>query len=228
MPILAKETCLFPDNLLALAQADLESQHTDTQIDADEVYEIPRWWAIYTRSRQEKQLMRKLHSMETPFCCPTIERRHRSPAGRMRTVYEPLFSNYVFAYGDAAARYNVLTTNCVSRCEAVKDGLRLTHDLAQIHRLIDIGKELGLESKLVPGERVRVKNGAFAGFEGTVIQRQNERRLLVAVEFMQQGASVLLDDCQLESLGTPPAVQDKGSIDVVYNLRKVKQRVTLG
>jgi transcriptional antiterminator RfaH len=46
--------------------------------------------------------------------------------------------------------------------------------------------------------RVRVRSGAFADFEGTIIRRAGETRLLVAVDFLQQGASVQLDDCQLE------------------------------
>jgi hypothetical protein len=33
-----------------------------------------------------------------------------------------------------------------------------------------------------------------------VIRRANETRLLVAVYFLQRGASVLLDDCQVEEI----------------------------
>jgi len=105
-------------------------------------------------------------------------------------------------------------------------------DLDQIQRLIETGEPLSPESLLVPGDVVRVKNGSFAGFEGTVVHRQNETRLLVAVNFMQQGASVLLQDCQLEYLRPPTALGNKdenpkGSIDVVYNLRPCRHEITL-
>ncbi len=46
------------------------------------------------------------------------------------------------------------------------------------------------ERKLEPNQRVRVKSGAFKGFEGSVIRRENEVRLLVYVRYMGQGASV--------------------------------------
>jgi transcriptional antiterminator RfaH len=49
-----------------------------------------------------------------------------------------------------------------------------------------------------PGQNVRVKSGAFSGYEGTIIRREQETRLLVAVKFMEQGVSVKLEDCQLE------------------------------
>ena len=36
--------------------------------------------------------------------------------------------------------------------------------------------------------------------EGVVVRRQNRERLLVAVRFLQQGASLLLEDFQVEAI----------------------------
>jgi transcriptional antiterminator RfaH len=82
----------------------------------------------------------------------------------------------------------------------VQDGPGLLDDLRQVYRLIQIGRPLTPESRFVAGDRIRVKTGVFAGFEGSILRRQGETRLLVSVNFTQQGASVLLDDCQLESI----------------------------
>ena len=43
-----------------------------------------------------------------------------------------------------------------------------------------------------------VRSGPFMGFEGVIVRRGRETGLFVAVNFLQQGASVLLDDCQVE------------------------------
>lgn len=83
---------------------------------------------------------------------------------------------------------------------SVCDGVSLTADLRQIRQLIETGAPLTLESKLVAGESVRVRSGPFRGVEGIVIRRQNKKRLLVSVKYLQKGASVLLEDCQLERL----------------------------
>jgi transcriptional antiterminator RfaH len=196
MPILDKEVDLYPDCLLELAA---ESALLQSGNDPDDV-DVSRWWAIYTRSRQEKQLMRKLHALDVPFYGPVVERRYRSPNGRIRTSYDPLFSNYVFVYGNEDQRYAALTTNCVSRCCPVTDGQRLTDDLLRLHQLIATGAPLTPERRVVPGERVLVRTGPFAGFKGMVMKRHGETRLLVYVEFMRQGASVLLEDCQVDVL----------------------------
>jgi transcription antitermination factor NusG len=187
VPLLAKEPDLFPENLLDIAQA--QTSRSGSQ-----------WWALYTRSRREKQLMRQLLAREIPFFSPLIGRRYRSPNGRVRTSYEPLFSNYVFLFGGQAERQLSLTTNCVSQCFHVVDGPQLTEDLKCIERLIQTGRPLTPETRVNVGDRVRVKSGPFAGFEGIILRREKETRLLVSVNFTQQGASVLLDDCLLHVL----------------------------
>jgi capsular exopolysaccharide synthesis family protein len=147
---------------------------------------------------REKQLMRILRGLRIPFYGPTVARRYRSPSKRLRICHQPLFSNYVFLYGNAGQKRAALTSNCVSRWFEVPDGAQLTADLQRIRRLIETGRPLTPEARLAGGARVRVRSGIFAGFEGVVIRRENEVRLLIGVRFMNQGASVLLDDCQLE------------------------------
>ncbi len=188
MPILAPETDIYPANLFEIAEQEAGDS---------------AWWALYTLSRREKALMRRLVSLEVPFYCPTIAKRHRSPAGRIRISHIPLFSNYVFLYADELQRYQAVSTGCVSQHLEVVDGAELCHDLRQIQNLIVSGVPLTVESRLGPGEYVRVRTGPFAGYEGTIIRREGETRLLVTVNFLQQGASMLLEDCQLESLGKP-------------------------
>lgn len=186
MPILAKEPHLFPDHLFSLE--DLGRSAAE------------RWWALYTRSRREKQLMRYLLSLQVPFFCPLAPQTRRSPAGRVRTSFLPLFANYVFLYGDGTSHSLALKTNCVSRTIAVPDDRQLTHDLRQIHFLLQKDVPVMPETKVEAGARVRIRSGFLAGLEGIVVKRDRQRRLIVAVDFLQQGASVLLDDFDIEPI----------------------------
>ncbi|NLS91761.1 MAG: hypothetical protein GXX96_06220 [Planctomycetaceae bacterium] len=56
------------------------------------------------------------------------------------------------------------------------------------------------ESRLQAGQRVRIRHGALAGLEGTVLVRRGMSRLLLSVDFLQKGASVAVDDDVLERL----------------------------
>jgi transcription antitermination factor NusG len=144
--------------------------------------------------------MRRLRATKIQHYGPLIDRRSRSPQGRVRVSRVPLFAGYVFLYGSETDRYGALTTNCVSRCLAVDDGQRLAYDLRQIHRLILSGKRLAPEARLEPGMRVRIRSGVLAGMEGVVVKRRGGDRLLVAVRFLQQGASAQLEDFEVERI----------------------------
>ena len=145
--------------------------------------------------------MRHLRRLEISHYAPQIANRRRSPAGRIRTTYAPLFNNYVFLHGVDHDRYQAVCTGAVLRTAEISDPNRLVSDLVQIRDLINLGVPLTIESRLEPGQQVRVRSGSFSGYEGTIIRREQETRLLVSVQFMDQGVSVKLEDCQLEPIG---------------------------
>jgi transcription antitermination factor NusG len=186
MPILALEPTMLPPDLLQAADERLEQGE--------------HWWAMYTLARREKELMRRLRALQVSHYCPLVQKRTKSPAGRLRTSYIPLFSSYVFILGDEATRHLALTTNCVSQCLQVVSPKRLTFDLSQVKRLIESNAPLTPEARLQPGNRVRIRSGPMMGLEGIVDKRRGKDWLVIALEFLQQGVSVLLEDYQVEAV----------------------------
>jgi transcriptional antiterminator RfaH len=184
MPILPREPDLFPDELFDRLAAAGAPPGT--------------WWAMYTLARREKELMRRLRGLGIAHYGPTITRRTRSPGGRLRSSHVPLFAGYVFVAGGDEARQAALSTNCVSKWLTVGDPAGLVRDLRQIQRLIELDAPLSVEARIEPGQRVRVRRGPMAGLEGMVVKRRGKAWLVVAVEFLQRGASVLLEDFQVE------------------------------
>jgi transcription antitermination factor NusG len=138
--------------------------------------------------------------MAVPHYCPLVRRRTCSPGGRVRTSFVPLFSSYVFVLANEGQRTRALSTNCISRCLPVPNGKQLAHDLHQIRRLVLADAPLTPEARIAPGNRVRIRSGSLCGLEGTVIKRRGSERLLVVVAFLQKGASVQLDDFQVERI----------------------------
>lgn len=183
MPILKRETDLYPANLF-------ECEWSTTN----------PWWAMYTLAKHEKKLMRQLVELKIPFYAPVIERRYRSPNGRLRSSYEPLFGNYVFVCGEETERYKTVSTGSVSRCLPIVGVEEFVADIKQIKELIAEEAPLTPESRLEPGQRVRIRNGVFAGYEGVIVRREREVRLQVYVRFMEKGVSVQLDDCQADPI----------------------------
>jgi len=159
-----------------------------------------RWWVLYTRVHQEKAIVRQLYGRQIPYYLPLVAKTNVC-RGRRFVSQVPVFAGYVFLFGTNEERVASLTTNRVSRVLEVEDPEQLTHDLRQLQHLIASRAPLTLERRLMPGDRVRVRSGPLAGLEGTVLKRHGGTRLLVAVNLLQQGASVEIDACQLEPIG---------------------------
>jgi transcriptional antiterminator RfaH len=176
---------LFPDELL---------DHGTSLPIADH-----RWWLVYTRSRQEKAIAEALLSQRVAHYLPLIKRSNVI-RGRTKTALVPLFAGYLFVYGTDDDRLSVLKTNRVSTIQWVTDGDRLRADLVQISGLIAMDAPLSPEARIHAGDRVRVRSGRLRGLEGIAIRRQGKTRVLIAVNYLQQGASMEIDDFQLETL----------------------------
>jgi transcriptional antiterminator RfaH len=111
----------------------------------------------------------------------------------------PLFSGYIFIYGSDADRLSALKTNRLLTIREVPDGELLRRQLRTFVALIAAGAPLVRESRLTSGERVQIKNGPFRGVEGTILRRHGKTELLVAIDFLGQGASIEIEDCEVEA-----------------------------
>jgi transcriptional antiterminator RfaH len=186
MPILAAETAVFPQNLLSELCADRSTR---------------RWWAVYTKARQEKAFARQLVQLGVPFYLPLVAKNNLI-RGRKVQSFIPLFGGYVFVFGGEDERTKSLTTNRVSTILNVGDQRQLSKDLQQVARLIEADAPLTVEKRLSAGMPVRIKAGPLLGLEGIVLTRRGQTRLLVSVQMLQQGVSVEIDDFVLEPLGS--------------------------
>jgi hypothetical protein len=103
----------------------------------------------------------------------------------------------LFMYADRDERLTALESNRVANTLPVFDQVRFWGDLRQIDRLLGAGLPVAAESRLAPGTPVEITTGPLAGLCGTVIRTGTGRRFVVRVDFIHQGASVLLEDCSL-------------------------------
>jgi transcription antitermination factor NusG len=192
MPILPKQRDIFPAGLLDGGEADVLGKAAAAA--------EARWIAFYTLARREKDLMRKLEAAGVPFYAPLVRRRLHTAGGRVRHSFVPLFPGYVFAPVDDEQRRDALATNTIARWLSIGDERRRVGDLRAIKRLIDSEHPLTPEARIEPGQAVRVKSGPLRGVEGMVVKRRGEQRLVVAVRFLNQGASIELEDVDLERI----------------------------
>lgn len=184
MPVLASETALYPEGLLG--EPFLEDSPTTS-------HSQRCWWVMHVKPRQEKSLARQLLAGQVPYYLPLVAHRFRS-RDRILTSQVPLFPSYVFVLGSREERLKALTTNRIVRALEVGDQSRLWHDLRQIRALVESGAPITPEERLAPGDLVQITSGALTGLCGKILRTASGRRFVVQVDFIQRGASVVLDD----------------------------------
>lgn len=184
MPILPAEPDLYPADLWEVRETlDDESR---------------RWWCLHTLPRQEKAVARHLCSQRVAYYLPQIVNESRTPQGRKIRSIAPLFTSYVFLLGNEMDRFFAIKSNRLVRVLTVDDQARLATDLRQIHQLLSSGLTVVPEPVMPVGSRVRITSGPLQGIIGTVIRRGKQDRFSATVEFLGCGATVDLEDWQVE------------------------------
>ena len=171
MPILHKESDIYPDNLFAMSVEDAP------------------WQIAHLRSRQEKSVARLLLDDHKPFYLPQIEQTKKR-MGRKFVSHLPLFPGYIFLRNVEGLRQTLWRTSAVVHVIEVPDQAQLTAELLQIRELQASGALLTPRVDLVPGDAVRITEGAFQGYSGVVLEERGALRLIVSVSILRKSVAV--------------------------------------
>jgi transcriptional antiterminator RfaH len=182
MPVLAAEPSLFPNDLF----------------DAERACGL--WHVLHTKPRQEKSLARELLRREIAYFLPVTPNRF-DVRGRVVVSHVPLFPGYLFLRCDRDQLLAALSTRRVVRPLVVVDQQQLTDDLRQVQSLLRSGLEV-TPHEFVAGQEVEITTGPLTGFRGRIVCTASGNRFVVAVDFIQRGASVVCDGMGLRPLPT--------------------------
>jgi transcriptional antiterminator RfaH len=174
MPLLSRETDLFPGDLFRLS-----------------ITTSP-WWVAHTRSRAEKALARYLVSSGTPFYLPLGD-RHTRRSGRTFVSHNPFFPGYVFFRGGAEVRLRVVRSNLTVAVLDVSDQGQLDEELRQLREIQESGVSLVPCAYVGPGDGVRITEGPFRGYLGVVAREKGFRRLVVSVSILRRSVAIELE-----------------------------------
>lgn len=159
-----------------------------------------RWHALYTRSRHEKIVTRELakHKIETFLPLRKIK-RHWSD--RVKLIEEPLFHGYVFTRIPISKKITVLNT--YGAVSFVHFGPNLPaiipeKDIFALKQFSEQDLPMDPFPYLKEGQRVYIRSGVFKGVEGFIVRKNNQCRLVISVDVLQQSVSVEVDQASVE------------------------------
>jgi transcription antitermination factor NusG len=166
-------------------------------------YDEALWYAVLTRSRQEKTAAAMLESQSITHFLPLLKEDRRW-SDRNKTISVPLFPGYVFVQivRSSTVQLRVLKVpgiiDFVSNREgplAIPEG-----DIKSVRALVSNGVGCSPHPFLRVGERVRVVRGVLAGIEGNLSRRGAQSKLVISVEMLQRSVSVNVDESDVEAV----------------------------
>jgi transcription elongation factor/antiterminator RfaH len=160
-----------------------------------------RWFAVWTKSRQEKSVAEKLHTLGIQHYLPLKSELHKW-SDRKKIVATPLFNGYLFVNVNVQTngRLQVLKVPGVGALVGNQAGPLPIPDqqIEDIRKVLTSGVECSVQPSLKKGDRVRVVEGALAGLEGILVHSQATSRVLVSIEMIRQCLSVNVPQSSVE------------------------------
>ena len=152
------------------------------------------WYAIRTRSRHEKLVDQQLVARGVEAFLPLVDRRRRWK-DLWKTVSFPLFPGYCFARFEYQDRLAVQTAVGAVQILGINGHAMPIpdHEIEAVRQLVTSTLPFDPHPYLKEGMAVEVVRGALAGVRGILLRKGNRARLVVAVNLIQQAASVELD-----------------------------------
>ena len=158
------------------------------------------WFAVYTNSRHEKRAAQHFQQREIAHFLPLYRSQRQNKNGARVAVDFPLFPGYLFVNINCKERVRVLQVPGVisivnglngkpasisdNEIDSLREGLRFR--CARPHPY------------LATGQRVRIRSGALAGIEGTIVRVQNGLRVVLTLDLIMQSFSVEVRQDELE------------------------------
>ncbi len=178
--------------------SDFSSVSTRTKKAVD-LRQVPRWYAIYTRSRYEKKVSMEFEERGLEHFLPLVP-QVRYWKDRKKTVNMPIFPGYVFVNIKLSEKIRVLRANGVVRFIEFNGSPSPIPDaqIEDVRQLLKYPDRVETASYFNCGDPVEITAGPFSGIKGKIIHSRGKQRLLVGIEIIHQAVSVEIDSAWLK------------------------------
>lgn len=159
----------------------------------------PRWYAAYTCANHEKRVAEQLGSRSVEHLLPLYEVSRRWKDRQVR-LQLPLFPGYVFVR--LALRQRMVVLGTAGVVQLVGCGRTPTplaeEEIAGLRQALGQGVRIEPHPCLTVGRRVRITAGALAGYEGILLRRKGNLRVVVSIDLIQRAMVVDVDASYIE------------------------------
>jgi transcription termination/antitermination protein NusG len=165
------------------------------------------WYAVSTKSRQEKAAANTLQALGVRHFLP-LRLQNRQWSDRVQAVSVPLFPGYLFVHVDlwSPVKLEVLKVPGIARFIGDRMGPSPipVSEIESIQGLMNSGVEFDSHPFLKEGDRVRVVRGALAGIEGILVRVGSRSRMVISIEIIHRSLAITVSERDVELLTAMP------------------------
>ena len=145
------------------------------------------WFALYTKSRSEFKAAEQIGANEVEYYLPTVV-KYRQWSDRKKKITEPLIRGYIFVYANEKERIISLEQNAVVRCLTERGRPARIPDwqIENLKNMLRNEAEFYIAEGLIPGAKVRIKEGPFENVIGVVREVDDGRTLAVSIDLLNR------------------------------------------
>ena len=145
------------------------------------------WFALYTKSRSEFKAAEQLNSIEVQYYLPVIT-KWKKWSDRKKKITEPILKGYIFILADEKERKISLEQPSIVRC--VFDNGRPAKipewQIENLRKMLSKDTDFMIQDSLVPGVKVKIREGPFDGIIGVVHESDNGKTIAVSIDLLRR------------------------------------------
>jgi transcriptional antiterminator RfaH len=155
---------------------------------------VPKWYAVYTNPRAEKQVHCRLEETGVEAFLP-LQKTYRQWSDRKKLVIKPLLSSYVFVKVVPKEFPMVYKTTGVVKFVSF-DGQPVAipqNQIDNLRLLVNSNAEIEVTGEaLAKGDNVKVMSGSLIGLTGELISYGGKKKVIVRIDKLEQNIIVTI------------------------------------
>jgi len=163
---------------------------------------MANWFALYTRSRNEKKVHTELTLRGIESYLP-LQKTLKQWSDRKKWVEEPLIRSYVFVRITEREYFDVLNTPGAVRFVFFEGKAAIIPDwqIKALQHILASGAEVEVtDQHLDAGDKVLIIRGPFRNIPGELVQIKGKRKVMIRIEHIGHSLLLTISAADLERL----------------------------
>jgi transcription antitermination factor NusG len=145
------------------------------------------WFALYTKPRSEFKAAEQIKAAGVEIYLPSVT-KIKQWSDRKKKVTEPVLRGYIFILADEKERILSLEQYSIVRCvtERGKPAKIPDWQIESLKKMLSTKQEVLVKEGLVPGIKVKIKDGPFVGIIGTIQEIESHKTIAVSIDLLNR------------------------------------------